>query len=135
MIDAFGTKYSAPFSEAVARTLFRDVLLGLEFIHFNNIVHCDLKPDNLLLTAEGTVKIADFGVSTCFSTNNDMMTGISSSPAFTAPEACSSDRIFFSGRAADVWSLGVSLFVMTHGFLPFYSSNITELYEMIATKQ
>jgi serine/threonine protein kinase len=51
----------APFTEYQARALFRQLLLGLNYLHTNGVVHRDLKPENILLTSDFIIKIADFG--------------------------------------------------------------------------
>jgi serine/threonine protein kinase len=54
----------APFHNDTARTHFRDILCGLAYLHVHGVIHCDLKPQNLFLTSDGRVKIADFGSAT-----------------------------------------------------------------------
>ncbi|EPZ34256.1 Serine/threonine-dual specificity kinase domain-containing protein [Rozella allomycis CSF55] len=134
-----------------ARQYFRDVVLGIEYMHHKKIVHRDIKPENLLLDVDGNVKIADFGISELFNEQYESpMSSISSgSPAFNPPEVCmsyqgnilslvSSATIDLKGFknlcAADVWSLGVTLYSMVHGHLPFDSENILELYEKISNE-
>ncbi|KAK9058588.1 hypothetical protein SSX86_023430 [Deinandra increscens subsp. villosa] len=74
--------------EDVARRYLRDIVSGLIYLHAHHIVHGDIKPDNLLITANGTVKIADFSVSQVFEDENDMLRRSPGTPVFTAPECC-----------------------------------------------
>ncbi|GMH40079.1 hypothetical protein BSKO_07983 [Bryopsis sp. KO-2023] len=125
-----------PISEDTARRHFRDVLKGLEYMHFNNIIHRDLKPENLLLTAEGCVKISDFGNACHRADGDDMMDDTSGTRPFFAPEMCSEDGRRFSGKKADVYALGVCLYMFVHGKVPFQSSeSVLELFEKIRTKE
>ncbi|KAL1922240.1 uncharacterized protein VTP21DRAFT_9779 [Calcarisporiella thermophila] len=122
-----------PFKPEVARDYFRQMVLGFEYLHENNIVHRDIKPDNLLLDNNGVLKIVDFGVSEMFVQNNDRLTKSAGSPAFMAPELCVANHGEISGKAADIWSMGITLYCMVLGRLPFTSTNIIELYESIRT--
>uniref|UniRef100_A0A915MU04 calcium/calmodulin-dependent protein kinase n=1 Tax=Meloidogyne javanica TaxID=6303 RepID=A0A915MU04_MELJA len=102
-----------PLNEQLAWKYFRDTLKGLEYLHYQKIVHRDLKPSNLLLSESNSVKIADFGVS-C-------------TPAFMAPEALSENsNQFYSGRAQDIWSLGITLYALVFGNVPWYDPYIKE---------
>ncbi|XP_077826116.1 calcium/calmodulin-dependent protein kinase kinase 1 isoform X6 [Macaca mulatta] len=87
-----------PFSEEQARLYLRDVILGLEYLHFQKIVHRDIKPSNLLLGDDGHVKIADFGVSNQFEGNDAQLSSTAGTPAFMAPEAISDSGQSFSGK-------------------------------------
>ncbi|KAG0046353.1 hypothetical protein BGZ89_005328 [Linnemannia elongata] len=66
-----------------ARAIFRDIVLGLEYLHMQGIIHRDIKPANLLLSADGTVKISDFGVSH-FSEKNALDHDLENAPAFSS---------------------------------------------------
>lgn len=74
----------------------------------------------------------DFGVSEIFEKSSDMMTAKSAgSPAFLPPELCIAKHGDISGKAADIWSMGVSLYCLRHGRIPFERSGVMELYDAI----
>uniref|UniRef100_A0A8C8D5E5 Protein kinase domain-containing protein n=1 Tax=Oncorhynchus tshawytscha TaxID=74940 RepID=A0A8C8D5E5_ONCTS len=75
-----------PFTEGQARFYFRDILLGIEYLHYQKIIHRDIKPSNLLLGDNGHVKIADFGVSNQFVGSDALLSSSAGTPAFMAPE-------------------------------------------------
>ncbi|CAH1761931.1 8654_t:CDS:2 [Entrophospora sp. SA101] len=81
-------------------------------------------PENDSLYMDDILKIVDFGVSEIFVRGNDKTTKSAGSPAFMAPELC-------KGKAADIWSMGVTLYCLVFGRLPFEKDNILELYESI----
>ena len=90
-------------------------------MHSVNIVHRDIKPQNILLTADGTVKIADFGKAY----EDKGLTNVSPATlAFSPPEG-------YSGGKADIWALGMSLFVMLFQRMPFEWDDLTDLFECI----
>lgn len=123
-----------PLDEDRARGYFRDVLLGLEYLHYQRIIHRDLKPANLLLSNSGHVQIADLGVCNEFDGADAYLSSSAGTPAFTAPEALE-DNLEFSGKAADIWSLGVTLYAFVYGNVPFYHENIMELRSKIKTQK
>ena len=101
-------------------------------VHAQGVVHRDIKPDNLLLTEDDVLKIVDFGVSEMFEKQSEMLTAKSAgSPAFLPPELCISKHGDISGRAADIWSMGISLYCLRFGKIPFEQSGVLELYEAI----
>ncbi|XP_034539791.1 calcium/calmodulin-dependent protein kinase kinase 1 isoform X2 [Notolabrus celidotus] len=123
-----------PLSEEQARLYFRDVILGIEYLHYQKIVHRDIKPSNLLLGDDGHVKIADFGVSNQFEGNDALLSGTAGTPAFMAPETLSDTRKNFSGKALDVWAMGVTLYCFVFGKCPFIDEYILALHNKIRSK-
>ena len=106
-------------------------------VHSNKIVHLDLKPSNLLCAKDNRVKISDFGICQEFvESENDLLTYFGQgTPSFRSPESLKCSKSFkISGRAVDVWCLGVTLYVMVHGKLPFHSNadtNSIQMYDSI----
>ncbi|KAG9235521.1 BcCMK3, calcium/calmodulin-dependent protein kinase [Amylocarpus encephaloides] len=123
---------SDPYDMESCRCWFRDLILGIEYLHAQGVVHRDIKPDNLLLTEDDVLKIVDFGVSEMFEKDTEMLTAKSAgSPAFLPPELCVIKHGDISGKAADIWSMGVSLYCLRFGKIPFEKAGVLELYEAI----
>ncbi|KAH8288959.1 hypothetical protein KR044_003173, partial [Drosophila immigrans] len=122
-----------PLSEERAWNVIRDTLLGLEYLHYQKIIHADLKPGNLLLTECGHVKIADLGVCNEFLGEDATMSNGSTAgtPAFRAPETLVLGMNVYCGRAADIWALGATLYSLIYGNVPFIANSIPLLYEKI----
>ncbi|KAF9986221.1 hypothetical protein BGZ75_002063 [Mortierella antarctica] len=129
---SLGDKTGTIFSDAECRDVFQQMVLGIEYLHEHDIIHRDIKPDNLLRSEDGTLKIVDFGVSEMFTKKgDDLIKKSAGSPAFMAPELCEYGHGEVSGKATDVWSMGVTLFCIRYGRLPFRSTNIVELNRCI----
>jgi len=125
-----------PYPDHVCRYWFRDLILGIEYLHAQGVVHRDIKPDNCLVTEDDVLKVVDFGVSEMFAKDSEMLTAKSAgSPAFLPPELCVARHGDVSGRAADIWSMGVTLYCLKYGRIPFEKTGIFELYEAIKTEQ
>ncbi|KKY17346.1 putative calcium calmodulin-dependent protein kinase kinase [Phaeomoniella chlamydospora] len=121
-----------PYSEEQCRCWFRDLMLGIEYLHAQGILHRDIKPDNCLLTKDDVLKVVDFGVSEMFEKDSEMLTVKSAgSPAFLPPELCVVRHGGISGKAADIWSMGVTLYCLRFGRIPFERGAILDLYEAI----
>ncbi|KAJ7547107.1 hypothetical protein O6H91_08G069500 [Diphasiastrum complanatum] len=118
--------------ESTSRRYFRGILAGLIYLHNHNIVHGDIKPENLLVTAEGQIKIGDFGRSRIFEDGNDMMRRSPGTPVFSAPECCLGAA--YHGKAADIWALGVTLYCMLLGRYPFFGETLQKIYEKIVNE-
>ncbi|XP_004075019.1 calcium/calmodulin-dependent protein kinase kinase 2 [Oryzias latipes] len=123
-----------PFGEDQARFYFQDLLRGIEYLHYQKIIHRDVKPSNLLVGEDGHIKIADFGVSNQFEGSDALLTSTVGTPAFLAPEALSETRKNFSGKALDVWAMGVTLYCFVFGVCPFMDERILSLHQKIKTQ-
>lgn len=105
-------------------------------MHSQGVVHRDIKPDNCLVTEDNTLKIVDFGVSEMFDKSEDMKIAKSAgSPAFMAPELCIVQKDGVAGKPADIWSMGVTLYCLRFGHVPFTTSNIIDLHDSIANHE
>uniref|UniRef100_A0A3Q3X1U4 calcium/calmodulin-dependent protein kinase n=1 Tax=Mola mola TaxID=94237 RepID=A0A3Q3X1U4_MOLML len=123
-----------PFTEEQARFYFRDIILGIEYLHYHKIIHRDIKPSNLLLGDDGHVKIADFGVSKEFEGTDALLSCTAGTPAFMAPEMMMEHEQSFGGKAVDVWAMGVTLYCFVFGKCPFYDEYIVALHNKIKNK-
>ena len=115
-------------SESTAKIIFKQLMEGLKYIHSKNIVHRDIKLDNILIDLSNTIKICDFGVSREI-LPGDIMHEHCGTPAYIAPEIFKNNG--YEGFGCDVWSAGVSLYYMLGGIQPFKGSNINELKKCI----
>ncbi len=114
--------------ERVAKFVLKQILDGLYYCHSKNILHRDVKLDNILLNSEGNIKICDFGVSKVVR-SGERMTEQCGTPAYIAPEILRDKG--YEGFAVDVWSAGVVLYAMIYGTVPFKAGNMQELHKLI----
>ncbi|PNH37292.1 hypothetical protein VD0004_g9495 [Verticillium dahliae] len=150
--------YVPCFTLEQARSVFRDTVLGLEYLHYQGVVHRDIKPANLLWTKDHRVKISDFGVSYFgrpirdgepddeavseseaqdFDDDLELAKTVGT-PAFFAPELCYTDtdrveqpRI---SEQIDIWSLGVTLYCLVFARIPFQAEDEWAMFKKIATE-
>lgn len=111
--------------EEEALVVFRQLLEAFKELNKNNIMHRDLKPDNIFFS-EGKVKLGDFGF--CKMLEMNMAQTMLGSPIYMAPEILKEEIYTLK---ADIWSLGVVLFEMLFGYCPFESSSISQLINVI----
>ena len=111
-------------SESIAQIIFKQLIEGLKYIHKKNIIHRDIKLDNILIDTTNTVKICDFGVSRKINKGEKIYERCGT-PAYIAPEIYK--KIGYTGFQSDIWSAGVTLYYILSGNLPFKGNNIHEL--------
>lgn len=115
-------------SEEVVQTLAGQLVDALHYLHSNRIIHRDMKPQNILIAADGTVKLCDFGFARAMSQNTVVLTSIKGTPLYMAPELVQEKPY---NHAVDLWSLGVILYELFVGKPPFYTSSIYALIKQI----
>ncbi|KAI9322123.1 kinase-like domain-containing protein, partial [Dichotomocladium elegans] len=106
------------FDEGHARLLFSQIVSGVQYMHRKNIVHRDLKMENILMVDSRHLKIADFGLAKRFCPGNDMSQTRCGTALYAAPEQYLANRVYAS-LPADIWSCGVILYTMVCGHTPF----------------
>ncbi|XP_043948373.1 serine/threonine-protein kinase MARK2-like [Drosophila biarmipes] len=114
--------------EPDARILFRQLVSAIQYCHSKSVVHRDLKAENLLLDQHMNIKIADFGFSNTFDPNAQLET-FCGSPPYAAPELFQGKK--YGGPEVDSWSLGVVLYTLVSGALPFDGATLKELRERV----
>jgi serine/threonine protein kinase len=131
---------SGRIEESEARGFFKQIVSAVEYLHFHGIAHRDLKSENFLLDGSKNIKLSgkhllaltislDFGLSSNVEIEKKNMLTSCGSPVYSAPELLEGKS--YDGKAVDCWSLGINLYAMVVGDLPFTSSNVNELHEMV----
>jgi len=116
------------FSEGRCRFYLAEILLAIEYLHKLAIIYRDLKPENVLLDAEGHVKLTDFGLSREGIMDNFSAKSMCGTPEYLAPEIIEKQG---HGRAVDWYSLGALMYEMLTGLPPFYTRDREKLFERI----
>ncbi|GEQ68900.1 hypothetical protein JCM33374_g2569 [Metschnikowia sp. JCM 33374] len=171
--DLLSNEFSPNLTFRQSRRIFRDVLLGLEYLHMQGIVHRDIKPANLLVSSDYTVKISDFGVSFASSLGStddgiyfsDMeLAKTVGTPAFFAPELCQTSIVDQNSASdvsesfnsldltpsstnkessslpkvdhkIDIWAMGVTLYCLLFGRVPFNADSEFALFDVIVNEE
>ncbi|KAG7235543.1 hypothetical protein INR49_002589 [Caranx melampygus] len=124
--------HTSIFTENQTRFYSSCVLLGLEFLHQNHIVYRDLKLDNLLMDADGFVRIADFGLCKEGMGHGDRTSTFCGTPEFLAPEVLTDNNYT---RCVDWWGLGVLIYEMLVGESPFPGDDEEEVFDSIVNDE
>lgn len=167
--DLLSDEFSPNLTFKQSRKIFRDVILGLEYLHLQGIVHRDIKPANLLVSTDNVVKISDFGVSFASSLDKQdeelidevELAKTAGTPAFFAPELCQANFSSSDGSKSvsassleilkndqlkitsllpridykiDIWALGVTLYCLLFGKVPFNAESEFDLFHVIVNQ-
>ena len=118
-------------SESEACFYFQQIVSGIEYLQKLKIAHRDIKSENMIIEQKtNNLKIFDFGLSNTYGDKpNEMLSTACGSPCYTAPEMLCGK--IYKGKGVDIWSMGVVLFSMIFGFLPFHEESNKEMYKKI----
>jgi serine/threonine protein kinase len=119
-----------PLKEKFTRKYMKQLSNGLKYLLNNNILHRDLKPQNILLSKNYDIKITDFGFATYY-TKDTIINTLCGSPMYMAPEIITKNGYDYK---SDLWSVGIILYEMLHGYTPFNVQNFIELIKEIKKK-
>lgn len=149
-------RYVPLMTTQAAWEAFKDTVLGLEYLHYQNVYHRDIKPANLLVTKEHRIKISDFGVSYLGRSKTEggdpdqsesesqeideavELAKTVGTPAFYAPELCRTEVDAETPKidgGIDVWALGVTLYCLIYGRVPFHDWNTFTLMKVISEEE
>ena len=125
----FLSKYNK-LNEEDASIIFYQIVNGVEYLHNNLICHRDLKLENILIDKKKNVKIIDYNLSNFFlESNGCILKTPCGSPYYAAPEMIKNKS--YNAKSVDIWSIGIILYVILCGFLPFEDKNSRRLYQKI----
>ena len=118
------------FLPAIAKIYTCEIILALEYLHKNGVIYRDLKPDNILISASGHLKLADFGLSKMYVDESYSSNSFVGTHAYLAPEIVA--KLSY-GKSVDWYGLGAVLYEFCVGRPPFYQERLEDLYENIQT--
>ena len=115
--------------EDETRTIFRQIVAAVHYLHTNNICHRDIKAENIIIDNEGNAHLIDFGFSRIVE-KMEKLTTFCGSLFYCPPELLQEKP--YNGDSVDIWSLGVLLFVMMNAYMPFRGNTIEEILKEIS---
>ncbi|KAM0951812.1 putative protein kinase CAMK-CAMKL-CHK1 family [Dioscorea sansibarensis] len=133
LFSQIGHRRRSKLLESTARRYFQQLISALHYCHTRGIFHRDIKPQNLLLDADGNLKVADFGLSAIPETlKNGVLHTSCGTLAFTAPEVLR--RVGYDGSQSDAWSCGIVLYFFLTGRLPFGDASTPIMYKRMLSR-
>jgi calcium-dependent protein kinase len=133
--ELFDRVKNGSFSEKVASRLAREMLQALEYCHRHSIVHRDLKPENFVFETsreDSNMKLIDFGCAK-LALDDEVVSDVAGSPYYCAPEVLSDNTVRTGAvwKAADMWSVGVIIFLLVCGYPPFNGESQERIFKKI----
>jgi serine/threonine protein kinase len=119
------------FSEQYVSNVAADIIQGVAYLHSKNILHRDIKLPNLLVASDGSIKLADFGLSFKLGDKSNGKT-VCGTPKYLAPELLTRGPEAHSTKV-DIWAIGVCVFILLNGYAPFEGFTAENTYEKIKT--
>lgn len=123
---------SGGLTDTAIYRIVKDITGALDYLHKNRIVHRDIKPENILQSQSNKFLLADYGVAHLFKSNENSHNSLTDSEGtlyFYAPEML--DGNSYTGYYTDLWAFGVTIYILHYGTLPFFSLNVTSLFNSI----
>lgn len=118
---------NAPLPEKEIQTIFGQLVIAIDFLHKHQIIHRDLKCENIMIDKYKNIRLIDLSFSCNNHKNHSTLCG---SPAYIAPEIISHQNY---GNSVDIWSMGIILYALTYGKLPFENQNYSILFHLITS--
>ncbi len=116
------------------RRIMQELVAGLSYLHKSGVAHRDMKPDTISMDTAGTPYSADFGVSSTLIKDKPTVSTVEGTALCMPPERFSAEQLKVNAFAADVWSLGVTLYMVLFGLPPFSGSNFQEISHEVCNK-
>jgi len=133
LFDQVIDRGATAMDEPTARGFFGQIIDGIAYCHLAGVAHRDLKLENVLLNEKGVIKVIDFGLSHVYPRAADgsvdrtkRLHDVCGSKSYAAPEVMANTADGYDGYAADMWSLGVSIFAMLSGFFPLDEATMND---------
>ena len=121
-------KKRTKLNEKTAKFIFKQLITSIKYIHSKNIIHRDIKLDNILIDLNNNIKLCDFGVGKQY-IKGDKLKDKCGTPAYIAPEILK--NFGYEGPPVDIWSSGVVLYAMLSGTVPFKANQLSDLHKLI----
>ncbi|XP_006819248.2 testis-specific serine/threonine-protein kinase 2-like [Saccoglossus kowalevskii] len=120
-------KKNGSLPEGICKSMFRQLVDGLKYLHAKDVVHRDLKCENLLLDECDHLKVADFGFARVIS-DTKLSETFCGSAAYAPPEIL--QGIPYHPKSAEIWSMGVILYIMLVGMMPYDDSDVKAMIKV-----
>jgi serine/threonine protein kinase len=131
-LDLMYKDFTKGLSANATRHVILQLCIGLDFLHENRIVHCDVKPENVLMNENGYICLTDYGISKILTPEVNTLRGVVGTKTYMSPEIISNHD--YNPFLADIWALGVTAYEALTGENPFDDMSDAEIIENIKTR-